>query len=313
MGVHAQNVVMGVINIVDASNISITHNIITDNHTQGGGIYINTNDGETTSVINITDNVISDNEAGGVTVVNASGSTTEHITVARNTFSNCAESINFNNTGGTISDITIEDNTISNSTDVAGIFFSNETSAVLSQDITIRNNRVTGTNGDGIFVQTTAGTIDNLTITGNTSSDNVFGGFHGNGIGLVAQSNGIISNATISGNTVTGNTFAGLYFILDNEGTSLSCKVSGNTVKNNETHGIYVCTDTGELVVDAGSELGASGYNSIYGNTQYDATSEGAAAAVIQAKYNWWGQSPPNPDKISLGVNYTPWLTSNPN
>ncbi|MCH8068334.1 MAG: right-handed parallel beta-helix repeat-containing protein, partial [Candidatus Marinimicrobia bacterium] len=58
--------------------------------------------------------------------------------------------------------------------------------------------------------------------------------------------------------------------------------------------------------------LGGYGYNSIYGNSQYDVSNENSSG-YIYAKWNWWDSSDgPDLSKINGSVVYFPWLSSPP-
>jgi hypothetical protein len=316
MGVHAQNSTNGVITVRHADNTLIHHCIINENLSQGAAIYAIAGLNETISGLTITDNTFLSNHAGSICVSTTGYTTTaliENITISRNTFSEATPTcISVYNLNGTMQNITIEDNTISGCT-LAGILFSSKDSVVLSQGITIRNNHITDSDKDGIWVQADGGAIDDITISDNTVSDCVRAG-----IGVVANGeapwgSASITNVEISGNTIKDGAEDGLVMASYFMGSSLDCQVRNNTIKDNGQYGVRTDSDSDDVTLSADLGTAASdGCNSIYNNALYDALNS-TSNQPINAIGNWWGQADDPAALISGDIDYTPWLTSDPN
>ena len=70
--------------------------------------------------------------------------------------------------------------------------------------------------------------------------------------------------------------------------------------------------DTSILIADlGGGALQAEGCNSIYDNQSGGVTNQGNIKQI--AEYNWWGQADDPAALIDGDIDYTPWLTSDPN
>jgi hypothetical protein len=90
---------------------------------------------------------------------------------------------------------------------------------------------------------------------------------------------------------------------------------SGNAITGNGDAGLKITDLDGnnQVVMDIGTGiLGASGNNSIYDNTNFDIDNT-VAGTTITAENNWWGTATPAAGQFNGNVDYTPWLTSNPN
>ena len=141
-----------------------------------------------------------------------------------------------------------------------------------------------------------------------------YGYFSGNGThGSTRQYFNIYftaSNGTVQGNTLTGSLIGvGAY-----AGSKIYAGI-GQTGANTITGNNYglMCRGAGSFMSFGSYDKPNGDYpgacNSIYGDTVYNAYADGGA--VIQAQYDWWGQSPPDTSKITTAtVIYSNWLTS---
>jgi hypothetical protein len=131
------------------------------------------------------------------------------------------------------------------------------------------------------------------------------------GIYLVSFDNSTLSATTISNNTITVNDRDGIW-LESWDNSTLSPAISGNIITGNLTDGIYlVGGSTIDPVIDiGGGALGSTGLNSINNNANDDVAND--TLVGIMAKYNWWGQAPPDSDKFFGPVDYSEWLTSSP-
>ncbi len=316
MGVRAQNSINGVILMRNTNSTAVHHCVLQGNLSQGGAINVQAGINETITEASITDNIFLNNAASSVNVSTIGYTTTaliDTITISRNTFSELTPvCIGVYNLNGTVQNVTIEGNTMSGFTS-AGILFDSKNSVVLSQNIAVRNNRVMGSGSNGIWIQTDGGAIDDIAVTGNTVSSASTGG-----VGLIANGSSvwgsaIITNAKVSGNIINNGASAGLVLACYKNGSSLDCEVRNNTITDNDEYGVLVDINSEDvtLTLDMGTETSA-GCNSIYNNANADVFSD-ADTHVVDAVYNWWGQTDDPSSQITGSVNYTPWLTSDSN
>ena len=157
-------------------------------------------------------------------------------------------------------------------------------SEVYVGDSTIEDNTLYG-NVHGIDLYALGGATTKATITGIEIQDNNIYDNSQNGIYLITRySTDSVKDNTIEGNTLTGN----------NVGAKVRAYVAGGSLTGNIFH-----------------------YNNIYGNTQYGLQNLSNPTALIDARYNWWGNnSGPynaslNPsgagNAVSDNVDFQPW------
>lgn len=318
MGLSVKDSIFGVVQIANSQNIVINRCVISENHLQGGGLYIRSGDGQTVSGITITGNTFLNNASAGVYVESIGGDDTaliEDITISGNNLSGIC-CVHFHREYGTIRNVLIENNTISDY-EHTGIMFNNVApydSTSTCRNITIRNNIIMNSISNGIYFAATGGSgADNITISGNTVLN-----VSGQGISIVAgnliDDVATITNVKISGNIIKDVNGDGIVMACYNDGSFLGCEVRRNTITGNTRYGVVTVNDSDNatLAADLGTEA-SWGYNSIYNNATYDVLND-TSNQSIDAMYNWWGQaSGPNPDKISGDVDYTLWLNNNPN
>lgn len=222
--------------------------------------------------------------------------------------------VTINNTSGIFSGITIQNNNISDTDNGAIIFIhgaSPRGEADTTEDVSIVNNTVDSNTADGIAFTIGYGKLDDITIENNSISDN-----GSVGVQVVAQNSAVINNTTIANNTISGN-LDGLAFAAYGGNASLTAGAYRNTITDNTRYGVVTDSDSLDNVLTAdlgGGDTGSIGYNSIYDNVTYDLISDLTQDVSVSAESNWWGQSTgPEPAKISGDIDYTPWLTSDPN
>ncbi len=338
-----------VIYAAGSKNLTIKHNKISGavsarvwSKTSGILIY-GFGDGDESSDITITDNIIYDNTSCGINLsnfgdVNQDGditqeSTIKNVLIARNTFYQTQQAehtmdlpIVVETWCGIVQNITIEDNFISNFSAranflAAGIYFEQRmTPTPLTKDITIRNNKISNSDNDsrGIVFYVHTGKMSNINISGNTVSD------VGNGIFLFtpgaaegeAIGGGVIDGAVITENTIKNSLdliFGGL-MLVSLENGSLSAQVSRNTIIDGNGYGIWLGREaTAELTADlGGGALQSVGYNAIYNNANGGIGIEDADVGLQRAMHNWWGQADDPASLIEGDIDYIPWLTTKP-
>lgn len=299
-------------------------------------------DGDTSSEITITDNLIFDNHTCGINLSNFGDTTKsslsleatiENVLIARNKIYQTQSAeypmhlpILCESWCGTVQNIVIEDNEIYEFgegtpwTPAGILFLQRQTTHPNTKNITIRNNKISKSASDaqGICILTHTGKVSNIMISGNTISD------LGIGIILVTpgpaageiEGGGSIEAAVISGNTITNcmhPTFGGLLFASVEDG-SLSVKVFRNTISNGFGYGIFLDREeTAYLNVDlGGGSLQSEGNNSIFGNAKGGLGVEDNIVGKQSAKFNWWGQADDPASLIEGDIDYIPWLTTKP-
>jgi hypothetical protein len=135
-----------------------------------------------------------------------------------------------------------------------------------------------------------------------------------------------LASVTIDSCAATQNAQHGLYL------KSCSPVVSASSFTGNAQSGIYCAKQaypavswcqvrdngTGVWVeATAGPNLGTetspqSGHNWLEGNATAAVASYSVSAVPVQAVWNWWGESPPQPSLFVGCVDYDPWLVSSP-
>jgi len=168
-----------------------------------------------------------------------------------------------------------------------------------------------------------------------------YGTAHTNGNNISACSKGIgITggfNTIIEADTIHDNTNAGIWMtssdpllcknlIYDNEGDGISC-ISYSDLElrdddeSNDSKNVVAWNDENGIYIDDTSLPFLNGYSSVDGNSlysnnrshgsYYDILSE--QSSTVSAGKNWWGNSPPNEDKVSGEISQYLPLSSDPN
>ncbi|MBM3308114.1 MAG: VCBS repeat-containing protein [Candidatus Eisenbacteria bacterium] len=107
----------------------------------------------------------------------------------------------------------------------------------------------------------------------------------------------------ISNTTIRDNAFSGALCTKQAFPAFSRCQFVSN--------GVGVSAEGGANPVLGGGAASGSGYNSFERNATA-AVANQASSVRLQALWNWWGQSPPNPASFIGRVDYAPWLTSPP-
>ena len=176
---------------------------------------------------------------------------------------------------------------------IIGFWLKNaSTGIVLSNSGEVRNCTITDFSSNGLSLWNAS---ENL-VTGCTIST---GGLFG--VYLYAYSN----ENTFQNNDISGTMF-GFYF----DGGNLDNILTENSIHDN-TYGLCgILADSGYTGVST-----TINFNNIYGNTNYGVRNTGYQ--TVDATNNWWGATdgpstvgPGSGDKVSVYVDYDPWLTS---
>jgi len=165
-----------------------------------------------------------------------------------------------------------------------------------AENITIRNNYITGTKQGGIFLQGGYRSI----IEDNSITSNGYWGIY-----LDSATEGLVRNNIISGNGADNPGADGGGITLG-AGDSSNLNITGNTINDNDKNGIYFSQAFSGTVIYN---------NNIQGNTQYGIRNPSTVG--VDATLNWWGDvSGPGGvgggagDHVSSHVTYSPWLDS---
>ena len=264
----------------------------------------------------------------GINAVDKTGITIERNIVTGNT----SDGIRVRYTSAGVYDCIIKSNTVDTNQD--GITVTNVGTGTVNY--TVLDNFVNANTRNGIIIKnenigTTAGAISGNTSTGNpkygivlqsdnggtltsTITNNIVSSATNDGVYVHTQ-NGSSMNVTFSYNNISGCAQNGVYINTLHAGSNVNVSLYRNTIANNLTNGVRARDDgaANTTVVDlGGGSLGSIGYNSIYGNANR-AVRNNLAGVTIMAENNWWGVTPPNPADFAGLVDYTPWLTSDPN
>ncbi|MDD2688835.1 MAG: right-handed parallel beta-helix repeat-containing protein [Candidatus Omnitrophica bacterium] len=197
--------------------------------------------------------------------------------------------------------------TLGNNDTIMGCQIQNADLGIFGTDVStiIKYNRITGNSTDGIYLRSAGGAVISSQILGNIIYDN-------DGRGIDIRSGATNASFVISGNTISGNTTSGIYITLTGN-TTFNAKISRNTIFNNADGVTVSGSSTNPVTIDLGAGgLLSEGYNSIYGNSNYNVDNS-VDGLTIKAENNWWGQSQPSAAKFNGNVDYDPWLTFNPN
>jgi len=219
----------------------------------------------------------------------------------------------------------------------------------LYTNLKVNGNRFSGAASTGIFFSGTANTVtgfefkDNdvrhlanmaANISNGTVSGNTFAAFVGSGLNIQIN----LHNSIVTDNTFDGlNANSGLQLFGSQFGLVPSdhVLVSSNTFNNCVSYGIQLSPDIHDITI-TGNAI-ANGFdgvntrdvsswnvtglnihingNNITGNTNFGVRN--GQAGVLDATCNWWGAAngpgpvgPGSGDKVSTGVNFTPWLNA---
>ncbi|HEY2812312.1 MAG TPA: hypothetical protein VGJ03_02490 [Acidimicrobiales bacterium] len=280
-----------IINGGAAANITITaDNVTVDGFTLNGPASSGTaalvmqtaNSGET-----IQNNIV--NNPG-----RAASITTSNTVFRKNAVNNTSTSTDgFQANTTPIHDVTFSDNE-----------FGGADSNIYNADITIieGNSNITvsgnASNGDGTLLalfKTNGAQIVSNTVLGANASAIYIGGAD--------------SNVTVSGNQVSSAISAVKVTNAFGDGTNSGVTITGNTLNNNQ-YGVNVAANSVTDTV-------AAQRNSVAGNTTFGIFNDPSSGGSVSGTCNWWGAaSGPGPvgsgsgDKVSTGVNFTPWLVT---
>lgn len=285
------------------------------NTTLGGGLYCC--NGSSPSII---DNVITTNSAtwggGGI------GCTGSSPIIRDNTiYENGADTVGGGILAYSSSHPTIEHNIINNNTArwAGGIYIVTGSNPIITDNDILRNEASYSAGGGLGIAWSSAPTLQYNNIIGNKAA------YGGGGIYCTMYSTPIIMNCTIENDTAIAM-YGGGIRIRDNASTT----VKHTTISNNQGAGIS-CTAGGTAIVDS-CVISNNSYNGIYcyenGNTTINrcqitdnvgyAVNNLDPAVVVNAEYNWWGDStgPYHPDSnpgglgdsVSDYVDFIPWL-----
>ncbi len=197
--------------------------------------------------------------------------------------------------GGTVSNCVIENSGAGN-----GIVVMGGSSPVIVSD-TIRNNHY-----HGIVV------VENGSGRPNINSNILACNGVANGAPTYNGTDFYMSGGLLRLNAITGSNF-GIYCDSYSSPSSTSNPPFGergsNIVTNNRI-GMNVYNHSYPVFGTTGPWGPDGGCNQIYGSTDYDIAA--TVSSIVTAEWNWWGQSPPNPNKFFTATNstidYSNWL-----
>ncbi|MDX1933487.1 MAG: right-handed parallel beta-helix repeat-containing protein [Capsulimonadales bacterium] len=214
-----------------------------------------------TGNVEIADNIVRRAGAGNsaIFVSNTSGDAT--LRIANNSVSGGNDSgIQVKSDGTAVINATVTGNTSTNNLG-SGIFFylfRGRVTATISGNNT-RENRAREPQEAGIRFGVFNDAVGNLTLTNNTSTNNVANGFF---VGTQGTSR---TQVAVSGNTSTGNTGNGL-FVGANENAAATGTIESNTVSNNRINTAFSPFPTGNGIF-VGAQVNASADITVRNNT----------------------------------------------
>ncbi|MDD5747296.1 MAG: inverse autotransporter beta domain-containing protein [Candidatus Omnitrophica bacterium] len=180
---------------------------------------------------------------------------------------------------------------------------------------TISDSSITNSDYNGIELISYNFSTLSCTLTDNDISDNTYTGVWLVSGNLTPMDDTCTLSATFLRNTINNNTGG---VSLRNSGwdhTTLKAGFSNNTITGNSDDGIFLENNGyGTKILDLGNgSLGSAGYNSIHTNSNYNVSNESADGTSVMAENNWWGSKTPLTSRFHGSVDYTPWLTEDPN
>ena len=185
-----------------------------------------------------------------------------------------------------------------------------------SMSAVITNNRIINSTANGIELLSYNFSSLSCSFSDNTISNNTGAGiFHVAGSTAPSADTSTIT-AVFLRDVITDNTNGTVFRA--GWSTAISGSFSYTTIADNSDDGILLDNlGAGTKIVDAGNgSLGSRGNNSIYGNGDYNInnqTADTASPQTVTAENNWWGSKTPYTSRFHGAVDYTPWLTSDPN
>lgn len=226
--------------------------------------------------------------------------------------------------GSAIKNVSITDSQLNHNTQHG--LYSQVAAGALLDGLNVSNNTMELNGGHGIFLSNTSGTINDVTLDGNTTFKNTQRGLN------VTATGGTINNMAVSHHISNENSLEGMYFSATTAGAGIDVAISDSEARNNGQDGIRTLTQstatfglslqgttvtgngtaagtyygvrldmdtTGAFALDlGGGALGSTGGNRIYSNVSRDIfidSRPGTAAAtfgsIIAAKHNWWGSA----------------------
>lgn len=168
----------------------------------GSGIVVNA-----AATVGVTDSIVRDNGGSGICLQNGVKATITHAVVSGNVGHGISV---YGNTPST-STVDIADSTVDGNS--YGIYVQSIVSTAILK-LSVRNSRLVGNTGSGLFVQSDNDAAATLYASNNMVSNNAYG--------LIVSNAG--AKVISSGNTVTGNTNAGFYnasAVLENAGNNI--------------------------------------------------------------------------------------------
>jgi hypothetical protein len=114
----------------------------------------------------------------------------------------------------------------------------------------------------------------------------------------VENSQVVVSDTLFANNGNNGGEWSYMDYALYATGASSAVTATGSTFRNNSGVGISA----------AGGARVVARHSGFHDNTSYAFVNSGGT--LPDARYNWWGQDPPNAGDFSGGVPYTPWIVT---
>ena len=205
--------------------------------------------------------------------------------------------------------------TIGNGTTKGNVFDSNLASAIAgftfddaALTVTCQDNVISNMGGMGI-----AFFIDSSKVTNIVCDNNTIRGSAGDGLHFDANPNTGGITASITNNNVSDIAAEGVQIDAGNSSTVTINSFQNNTIVGSR-RGVnfgWSATDNGTYIINNFIN------NSIYDNVLYDANNM-KCLTDINLENNWWGTSSPlasqfNSEEGFGAIDYTPWLTADPN
>ena len=136
----------------------------------------------------------------------------------------------------------------------------------------------------------------------------------GNGFNLALNGSGGVADVLLNRVGANDNGANGIN-VVENYNGALGIVGESITATGNDANGVRLVLSGlgGVPVIDFGGGGDSDGQSSIFGNGNRDFRYNNGGGATVRAENNWWGTVAPVAGQFAGGIDYTPWLLTDPN